>query len=295
VKTRAVIVLVAVLGACNKKIVDPVVPYDAATDAADAPSPVDARDAQGDRGLDAGGDARADTRVDAGIDASVDAADAGIDVSADVGVDLAIDRGVDVGVDLVIDAGVDAGSDAGCTDCWKTGVFGPPSGWPRTVQRTGTTMTSDYQCVVVFGTTGCLAQNDPPCHSVAETRTATLNLTIQADGSVTVQAPYQDMCTSDYVGGVVDAAGNPTGEPVPTSYAVPLASRLWYFAPRSIDHCRVDLNGIDTLVQHKASTAVDQTLGQILITQDCATTLRDDTNGSSLLHDTRHYVTRVSF
>jgi len=292
VKPRVGILLVAALGACGGGPVEPVDHHDsgavtdARADAAEADAAPPPVDAQGDRGVDVAGDARVDTKLDTGIDA---AADAGVDVTADAGVDLGIDRGVDLG----IDAGSDAGADAGCSDCWKTGVFGPPSGWPRTVQRTATTMTSDYQCVVVFGTTGCLAQNDPPCISVSQTRTATLNLTIQADGSVTVQAPYQDMCTSDYVGGVVDMNRNPTGEAVPTSYAVPLMNRLWYFIPRSIDHCRVDLSGVDTLVQHTASTAVEAT--QIVITQDCATTLRDDTNGPSLLHDTRHYVTRVSF
>ena len=33
---------------------------------------------------------------------------------------------------------------------------------------------------------------------------------------------------------------------------------------------------------------------EIVVTQDCFPTLRDDSGGSpSLLHDTRHYVTRV--
>jgi hypothetical protein len=109
---------------------------------------------------------------------------------------------------------------------------------------------------------------------------------------VTIEAPYQDMCAADYVGGVIDQNGTPTGQPVPTSYAVPLPPTVFYYAPRSIDRCRTDLNGVDARVEHHADTAVAGT--EIVVTQDCFTTLRDDTSGSpSLLHDTRHYVTRV--
>jgi hypothetical protein len=294
-------VLILAAAACGKGATasgEPVAAADVALEAAspgDARDTTDARDAAPDLAPDAAGERAADASDAADALPAVDAHDAPVTADAPGASDAADATDASGAADVTAPA--DAASDqaeAGdaCADCWKQGVFGPPSGWPRTVQLAATTRVTDYRCVVVFGTTGCLAQNDPPCINAAETRTATLSLSIQADGSTTVQAPYQDMCTADYVGGVIDTSGNPTGEPVPTSYAVPLATRTWLFAPRSIDHCRVDLSGNDAPVTHQASTVVEA--ADILITQDCFTTLRDDTNGPQLLHDTRHYVTTLA-
>jgi hypothetical protein len=179
------------------------------------------------------------------------------------------------------------------TDCWLRDLFGPRSGWPRTVQRPATLEIQDNRCVVNFRGSGCFAQNSPPCVNVTETRTTTLDVTMQADGTLRVAAPYQDMCTADYVGAVIDAQGRPTGEAVATSYPVPMPTTFWYYAPKDFDKCRADINGADYPVQNSATAGRAQ--DYILITQDCITELRDDTGGpgSGLLSDIRHYWTKV--
>lgn len=165
---------------------------------------------------------------------------------------------------------------------------------PGTITLSATINKTDNKCVVVHGSTGCLAQNDPPCTVTGETTTVSLKLTLAADSSVTVQAPYQDMCTSDYVGSVVTASGQPTGEAVATSYPVPLPSTTWYYTPRSTDYCRVDASGQDTLVVDKVSTFVSGTT--LTITQLCTThfTVLDYyTSVPTALTDTRNWTTTI--
>ena len=77
---------------------------------------------------------------------------------------------------------------------------------------------NDHRCVVVFSSVACHAQNSPPCASAIETVNVSLDLTMNADGTLVVEAPYQDMCAPDYVGCVIDADGVPTGEPVPATH-----------------------------------------------------------------------------
>ncbi len=166
-------------------------------------------------------------------------------------------------------------------------------GQPGSLDLSGTITKTDNVCVVIYSGGMCLAQNDPPCSYGSPQQSVTLTLTLDAADNLTIEAPYQDMCTSDYVGAVVDSGGTPTGGAVATSYAVPLESTA-YYAPRSIDHCRIDSNGIDTIVQDEVSTYVDGT--NLLITQLCTTefTVIDPIYQTpTTLIDTRNWTTVI--
>ncbi len=163
---------------------------------------------------------------------------------------------------------------------------------PGTIERSGSITKSDNVCVVIFSGGMCLAQNSPACSPGSPPANVALSLTLDAQGQLTVEAPYQDMCTSDYVGAVVDQNGTPTGGAVATSYAVPLDT-VAYYTPRSIDHCRINANGSDSIVKDEIETWIEGTT--LYITQLCTTHFMviDPVYGATALTDTRSWTTKV--
>ncbi len=175
--------------------------------------------------------------------------------------------------------------------CWIRTLFG---GKPGTKAISGTIEPNDQICVVNFAGSGCYAQNDPPCRNDTTAQNVTLNVTLAADGSLSVAVPYQEMCAPDYWGSVVDIDGNPTGGVYPATYPVPMFTTFWYFKPRATDYCRVDGTGQDSIIEQRANTTI---VGQqIWITQDCFTELRvvdPNTQANVSLFDTRSWTVKL--
>jgi Regulator of chromosome condensation (RCC1) repeat len=174
--------------------------------------------------------------------------------------------------------------------CWLRDEFG---GVPGTKTVNATIQKTDYKCVVVSDSNDvCLPQNTPYCSNVSESQNITLDVTLNGNGTYTVGAPYQDMCAADYVGTPVDINGTPTGEPVATSYPLPLLPTFYFYTPRPIDECREDAQGDDINVQLQASTS---TLNdEIWITQACQTQFTVYPTGSAqVLTDTRNWTTKI--
>lgn len=176
------------------------------------------------------------------------------------------------------------------SSCWIRDLFG---GKPGTKALAGTIEKDDYVCVVNYGS-ACVAQNDPPCSTYTTPADVTLNVTLAADGTISVQAPYQTMCAIDYLGPMCDVDGVPTGGTYPMSYAVPMATQFWYYLPRELDYCRVDTAGHDTTIQHRVSTSIVGS--QIWVTQDCFTQFSiaaTSTDPQRSLFDRRSWITKL--
>jgi hypothetical protein len=183
------------------------------------------------------------------------------------------------------DSGSDAGSsdaDAGdgCADCWIRDRF--PPGRPATITVTGTIRKNDNVCVIVFGGGQCQAQNTPPCNPQGGQSSVTLDLTLDAAGKLTVEAPYQDMCAQDYF-----CAVSGPGCPIPTSYEVPTDTTFSY-VPRATDRCRRDLNGQPYNVSHAVDVRISGR--SLIIDQLCTTHML---NLSSQVIDVRDWTTTI--
>jgi len=168
-------------------------------------------------------------------------------------------------------------------DCWVRDNF--PTTRPATITVTGTTAMNDQRCVMITGTGGCRAQNDPPCTYPTESWPATVKLTVDADNKVVVEGPDQEMCSPDYFCGVT----GPTC-PAPLSiYDVPTVGKLVYFTPRPQDGCRRDTNGIPIPVEQRVNVGV---AGKTLtIGQECYTWMM---NGESPIQDIRRWTTTIT-
>ncbi len=168
-------------------------------------------------------------------------------------------------------------------------------GVPGTKTLNATIERNDYECVVNFTGAYCAAQNDPACVWNKKSSTTKLDVTLNSDGVYSIQAPYMDMCTADYVGKVVDVSGNPTGEAVATSYPVPMASKFWYYAPRDTDKCRANILGNDVPVEHRVSTTMSG--DQIIIEESCHTqfvAVNPNTGSPEALSDDRSWTVKTT-
>jgi hypothetical protein len=205
------------------------------------------------------------------------ASDAGFDAGADAtGTGGARDAGVDLG----------AATDAGGNHLRDR--FPPMR--PATITANGVITKNDVACVMVGTTTGCLAQNSPPCSASGGQTTVSLTLTIDAQDNITVQAPYQDMCAQDYF----CAVSGPSC-PIPTSYPVPLVDHLYLYDPRTTDRCRRDSNGTAIQVQHLVDVSTNNST-TVTIHQQCHTRMRNDgTSPTSFVDDTRDWTTVLTF
>jgi hypothetical protein len=168
-----------------------------------------------------------------------------------------------------------------------------PTTRPATITVTGRITKNDYACVIVGTSGGCLAQNQPPCNAAGGQATTPLDLTIDANDNITVEAPYQDMCAPDYFCAI---SGPGSGCPIPTTYPVPLVGQEYLYTPRSTDRCRRDSNGTAILVQHLVDVTVGPNAATLTIRQQCKTRMRNDgTTPTSYVNDSRDWTTVITF
>ena len=135
-----------------------------------------------------------------------------------------------------------------------------------------------------------MPQNDPACVGVSEEAQITLDLTIDENDALTIEAPYQDMCAPDFF----CAVSGPSC-PVPTSYSVPQTKAWSYYDPRPTDGCRTDKNGAPVQV-----TSVTEVTGDgrstLVINQLCQTQMRNDIDvPTSYVFDERDWTTVIQF
>jgi hypothetical protein len=143
---------------------------------------------------------------------------------------------------------------------------------------------------MVGTSSGCLAQNSPPCNAAGGQATTMLDLTIDAQNNITVAAPYQDMCAPDYF-----CAVSGPGCPIPTTYPVPLVGQRYLFDPRSTDRCRRDGSGALVQVENLVDVTVNGS-SSLTIHQQCHTRMRNDgTTPTSFVNDSRDWTTVVTF
>jgi len=162
---------------------------------------------------------------------------------------------------------------------------------PATITVNGLTTKNDNVCVIVGTSGGCLAQNMPPCNPGGGQASATLDLTIDAQDNITVEAPYQDMCAPDYF-----CAISGPGCPIPTTYPVPLANQRYLYDPRTSDRCRRDSSGAAIQVEHLVDVTVGANASSLTIRQQCHTRMRNDgTTPTSYVNDSRDWTTVVTF
>jgi hypothetical protein len=215
---------------------------------------------------------------------AVGSAGSGADSGADDGsdADAPLDTATDVAdaSDSTSDGPSDGSSADACTDCWIGDRF--PDGGPGTITVTGRIRKTDNVCAIVFGGGQCQAQNTPPCNAQSGQSTVMLDLTLDAAGKLTVEAPYQDMCAQDYF-----CAVSGPGCPIPTSYDVPTATTFSY-PPRSTDRCRRDLNGAPYNVSHQVGVRISGR--SLIIDQLCTTHML---NLSSQVVDVRNWTTTI--
>ena len=166
-----------------------------------------------------------------------------------------------------------------------------PATRPATITVNGRITKSDNVCVIVGTSGGCLAQNQPPCNAGGGQTNVSLDLTIDAQDNITVEAPYQDMCAPDYF-----CAMSGPGCPIPTSYPVPLVGQQYLYDPRSTDRCRRDSNGIAIKVEHLVDVTVGANAATLTIHQLCKTRMRNDgTTPTSYVNDSRDWTTVLTF
>jgi hypothetical protein len=166
-----------------------------------------------------------------------------------------------------------------------------PSTRPATITVNGRITANDNVCVIVGTAGGCLAQNMPPCNPASGQTNVSLDLTIDAQDNITVEAPYQDMCAPDYF-----CAISGPGCPIPTSYPVPLANQRYLYDPRSTDKCRRDGSGAAIQVEHLVDVTVGANAATLTIRQQCHTRMRNDgTTPTSYVNDSRDWTTVLTF
>jgi Regulator of chromosome condensation (RCC1) repeat len=172
--------------------------------------------------------------------------------------------------------------------CWVRDLF---SGVPGTATVTATIEKDDQKCPVVYPGF-CLAQYEPPCFEADSTQAVTLDLTLNPDGSLVIEAPVHDTCGPMQVGTVVDVNGVPTGEQVATSYPVPMPAKIVYYSPTQTDQCRVDQFNNDINIQNDLLVSLPGE--DIWIQQDCLTLYTVWPLGEPVtLFDIRRWTTKV--
>jgi hypothetical protein len=118
-----------------------------------------------------------------------------------------------------------------------------------------------------------------------------LDLTIDAQDNIIVEAPYQDMCAPDYF-----CAISGPGCPIPTTYPVPLVNQRYLYTPRTTDRCRRDASGALVQVEHLVDVTVAPNATSLTIHQQCHTRMRNDsTTPMSFVNDSRDWTTVVTF
>jgi hypothetical protein len=138
---------------------------------------------------------------------------------------------------------------------------------------------------------GCLAQNMPPCSPSGGQTDVTLDLTIDAQDNIIVEAPYQDMCAPDYF-----CAVSGPGCPIPTTYPVPLVGQRYLYDPRATDRCRRESNSAPIQVEHLVDVSVAANATSLTIRQQCHTRMRNDgTTPTSFVNDSRDWTTVLTF
>ena len=152
---------------------------------------------------------------------------------------------------------------------------------------------TDNVCIIRGTSGGCLAQNMPPCTAGGGQVNVSLDLTIDAQDNITVEAPYQDMCAPDYFCAI---SGPGSGCPIPTSYPVPLVNQRYLYDPRTTDQCRRESNGAAIQVEHLVDVTVAASAASLTIRQQCHTRMRNDgTNPTSFVNDSRDWTTVLTF
>ena len=165
-----------------------------------------------------------------------------------------------------------------------------PATRPATITVTGRITKNDLACVIVGTAGGCLAQNTPPCSPEGGQSNTMLDLTIDAQDNITVEAPYQTMCAQDYF-----CAISGPNCPIPTSYPVPLVNQRYLYNPRPTDNCRRDTSSVPIQVEHLVDVTVNGNVS-LTIRQQCHTRMRNDgTTPSSYVNDSRDWTTVVTF
>jgi hypothetical protein len=188
------------------------------------------------------------------------------------------------------------GSGGGVVGTGGSGGFGtslrdrfPPTR-PATITVAATITKNDLVCVIVGTPGGCLPQNSPACNPSGGQATVTLDLTIDAQDNITVEAPYQDMCAPDYF----CAVSGPSC-PIPTSYPVPLTDHQYLYDPRPTDQCRRESNGTPIQVEHLVDVSANGGTS-LTIRQQCHTRMRNDaTDFPTFVNDTRDWTTVITF
>ena len=162
---------------------------------------------------------------------------------------------------------------------------------PATITVNGRITKIDNACVIVGTAGGCLAQNSPPCSPGSPAENVSLDVTIDAQDNITVEAPYQTMCAQDYF-----CAISGPNCPIPTSYPVPLVNQRYLYNPRSTDQCRRESNGTAIQVEHLVDVTVGANAATLTIHQQCHTRMRNDgTTPTSFVNDSRDWTTVLTF
>jgi hypothetical protein len=195
------------------------------------------------------------------------------------GIDAPVDGGHRDGSVEDAGGGPDAAIDAS-DQSWIQTLF--PASRPATISLTATIRQSDLVCVIVYGGGQCQALNNPPCNPSSRQRTVTLDLTLDQNDQLVVEAPYQDMCAPDYF-----CAVSGPGCPIPTSYAVP-TDTTYLFAPRSTDRCRRHQDGTPYDVENVVNVRFVGTT--LIIDQLCTTHML---NLTSEVVDVRDWTTTI--
>jgi len=149
-------------------------------------------------------------------------------------------------------------------ECWRRDLFPPP--WPVTIQVTGTLTKNDFACPVDGApcrVSGCAAPGTCECQAIEGSAPITLDLTMNADGKLTIEAPYQDMCAPDYLCDI----STPETCNVPTSFTENVLPQRWSFDPRPFDECRD--GQVELAVSFKATSNI------LTLDQECNTQFHD--------------------
>jgi len=133
----------------------------------------------------------------------------------------------------------------------------------------------------------------PACTPGGGQTNVSLDLTIDAQDNITVEAPYQDMCAPDYFCAI---SGPGSGCPIPTSYPVPLVNQRYLYDPRSTDKCRRDSSSAPIQVEHLVDVTVGADAATLTVRQQCHTRMRNDgTTPTSYVNDSRDWTTVLTF
>jgi hypothetical protein len=148
--------------------------------------------------------------------------------------------------------------------CWIRDLF--PKPWPRTVTVNGTVTKQEQICLWTYsglcylsgcGQNGYCTCSNPP----DKTEPIQLDLTVNADGTYSIEAPYNSGCNPDTLCVVSGPGCN-----VPTTYDP--GNYFLTFTPKPTAYCIED--PIDFHVDFSISN------GHVNLTQDCTTRIKDN-------------------